>query len=284
MRSAATILPPAPEARATESPFKGDGLRRLVQRRYELRLVERHLWSRPNTSTVVHDDEEEGDEGGSPHVDRLPEMTPELREEIETWLSRVVLVDGDRRFPVRSLGRDGVNAWRRAGGERPLPSIRYLNVAETPAESPVEVAAERTFPRFPPPAVTARPTASPAIEPARREDSKMGELTGRMKQIADTIDLPPREVSEKFGMTVNAVYTARSSLKKKGLLGGGPAPKKPAAARPARKGGGRTPDVLVATVTQTDDELIAPLRAALEAHDAKRTRLVGAIVALGGEA
>lgn len=275
------LLPGAPPR---ESPFKGDTLRRLVARRYELRLVERGLWSRPNTSTVVHDDEEEGDEGGSPRVDALPEMTPELREEIEEWLSRVVLTDGARRFPVRSLTRDAVNIWRRAGGEPPLPpATRYLTVV--PA-SPVEAAAVRVIPAFPPPGrVTARTTATPAIDQARREEEQMGELTEHMKKVAETIDLPAKEAAERLGMTVNAIYTARSALKKKGALKVAPAKplRKPQTKAAPTRGGGRAASFTVDVTERSDDALTAPLREALTALDLKRTRILTALAALGWE-
>lgn len=267
------LAKPPPASPKPKSPFEGDELRRMFSRRYERRLVERGLATRPNTSTVVHDEEEEGDEGGSPRVEHL-EMTPELAEELDDWLGRVVLVDGAKRFPAKSLGRAFVNAWRRAGGESPLPPSLALVPS---ARSSVEVTAC--------PVLDATPLASPgrAVTPATDPQRKEGDcMTPYQERIVETQGLVPKDAAARLGISVGAVYAARSMLRKQGKLGG-ELPALPKHPKPvARKGGGPRAVELVATVEQTDDDLIAPLRTALEQLEVKRARIVAGIVALGG--
>lgn len=264
---------PSVQVARAGSPFAGDSLRRLVQRRYELRLVERGLAVRPGASTPVHDESEEEDDGRSPFVERPEAVSGELATEIEEWLARVVLVDGDQRYPVRELGRRFANAWRRAGGERPLPPLLAL---VSPASTSSVEGTARTNPLTVPPLVG---ESVRAVPPATDEESKEGSmgLTEREQKIADTMTLPALDVAERFGMTKAAVYTARSTLKRSGKVKASKA-----VCRLGRLGGGLPAEVEASPAG--DDELIAPLRAALEQLDVKRARIVAGIVALGGEA
>lgn len=276
----------APKERPTGDGglWTGDGLRRLVSRRYEVRLVERGLAQRPGRpGRAPEEEDEEGDEdeGRSPRVDALPAMTSELYEELESWLGRVVLVDGEKRFRATELGRGFANAWRRAGGEPPLPVTVLRLVPPVEPRSPIEGTAACISPPLPPSAAM-HATVPSANDRNRREDGMA--LTEKQQAVVDTKDLSAQDAAAKTGMSVAAVYAMRSSLKRAGALTGASKAEKPK--RAPRKGGGRKVEERGERDAELspDEELLAPLRAALAKLDERRSRLLTAMTALGWEA
>jgi len=295
----ALALPPSVEP--TASPFEGDGLRRLVRRHYERRLVERGF-ARPELAATVEADDEQlddQDDNGAPN-EKLAPIDAKLAGELESWLARVVLVDGEKHFRATELGRPFAERWARAGGYAlPPPRLRVTHSIDIgrhfgPVTAlAVGVAVGAAQPVSSPLGTNAAPAATPANDKEGGMPKDRNDLGDRDARILQGFEAgkDAQTIANELQTTKVAIYTVKSRLKKLGFLDAisglpathaGPAPSKrrppTKAARPAARVTKASP------VVEEDAELIAPLRARLEALDTKREAIAVAIRALGGEA